>query len=221
MRSSLLRRVPSYPSPHSQFPLPAPKFRKTAVEWRYHHGHGARLGQYGPLRDRADYEHADGTPIAITRSRFAFQHHTDHLLVQLIRAGAAVERYEEERLLPAVPGTAEQRAWDVSIPLYLQDVDEKGKAPVPSSVLGRHLEEVFADRQTAAPTQVEDRHSGESLEPNTLFATYDPSAFVVSENDRTSSIEQKRPIWSRRRWALNDNFMVPKSPKPKNTIKGE
>ncbi|CCW66859.1 unnamed protein product [Phytomonas sp. Hart1] len=51
-----------------------------------------------------------------------------------------------------------------------------------------------------------------------MFASDDPAAFVVDDLKKTTN---RRPYWSRRRWALTDNFMVPVNPKPKNTISDE
>ncbi|KPI87208.1 hypothetical protein ABL78_3724 [Leptomonas seymouri] len=211
--------TPVYPSARSPFPLPQPRFRKTHIEWMLHHGHGDRYGKYGPSREIADFEYADGTPSSISGRRFAYKHHQDHLLVQLIRAGAAVERFEEAELLPRVPGTPEQRDWDPEIPLFLADCDEAGRPPRPVSVdvASRVTEERFASEAGRTPLNLANRHAGESLEPNAMFATFDPSAFVSD----AVKMDRRKPFWSRRRWALNDNFMVPMSPKPKNTIQDE
>ncbi|CCW61916.1 unnamed protein product [Phytomonas sp. EM1] len=188
-----------------------------------HHGHGDRHSKYGPSREIADFEYADGTPSAISPARFSFKHHQDHLLVQLIRAGAVVERYEEEGLLPRIPGTPEQRDWDPEIPLFLDDLDERGRPPIPkedsssSSLQSNVVEKMVEDRfraQTRTPINLANRHAGEELEPNVMFASYDPKAFVA---DRIKA-DYRRPHWSRRRWALTDNFMLPINPKPKNTI---
>lgn len=210
---------PSYPAARSPFPLSKPRFRKTHIEWMLHHGHGDRYGKFGPSREVADFEYADGTPSSISPKRFAFKHHQDHLLVQLIRAAATVERFEEEERLPRIPGTPEQRDWDPEIPLFLEDVDELGRSPRPvgADMVHRVMEERFAQETGRTPVNLANRHAGESLEPNTMFATYDPTAFV---SDAVVP-ETRRPFWSRRRWALTDNFMVPMSPKPKNTIKDE
>lgn len=210
--------APSYPSARSPYPLPRPSFRKTHIEWMLHHGHGDRHSKYGPSREIADFEFADGTPAPATPRRFAYEHHKDHLLVQLIRAGAAVERYEREGMLPRIPGTREQRDWDPAIPLFLEDLDERGRPPVPlpADMVERVIDERFsAGSQTAS--HLANKHAGEELEPNTMFATYDPAAFVSDE----IKADVRRPYWSRRRWALTDNFMVPMSPKPKNTIPDE
>ncbi|KAG5509500.1 hypothetical protein JKF63_06205 [Porcisia hertigi] len=210
---------PAYPSARSPFPLGRPRFRKTHIEWMLHHGHGDRYGKYGPSREIADFEYSDGTPSSISGRRFAFKHHQDHLLVQLIRSAAVVERFEEEELLPRIPGTPEQRNWDPEIPLFLEDVDEFGRSPRPvaGDMVARVIEERFAEESGRTPVSLANRHAGEALEPNTMFATYDPAAFV------SDSIKNdvRRPFWSRRRWALSDNFMVPVSPKAKNTIKDE
>ncbi|KAG5483413.1 hypothetical protein CUR178_07734 [Leishmania enriettii] len=209
----------SYPSARSQFPLERPRFRKTHIEWMLHHGHGDRYGKYGPSREIADFEYADGTPSSISGKRFAFKHHQDHLLVQLIRSAATVERYEEGELLPRIPGTPEQRNWDPEIPLFLEDVDEFGRPPKPvaGGMVARIMEERFAQEGGRTPVNLANKHAGEVLEPNTMFATYDPVAFVSDAIKK----DTRRPFWSRRRWALSDNFMVPVSPKPKNTIKDE
>lgn len=211
--------TPSYPSSRSPFPLPQPRFRKTHIEWMLHHGHGDRFGKFGPSREIADFEYADGTPSSISGKRFAFKHHQDHLLVQLIRAAATVERMEAEELLPRIPGTPEQRDWDPEMPLYLEDVDEAGRPPRPMSaeMVSRVMEERFAAESGRTPVNLANKHAGETLEPNTMFATYDPSAFVSD----AVKMDERKPFWSRRRWALNDNFMVPMSPKPKNTIPDE
>lgn len=211
--------APAYPSSRSPFPLPKPRFRKTHIEWMLHHGHGDRYGKYGPSREIADFEYADGTPSSISGRRFAFKHHQDHLLVQLIRAGATVERFEASELLPRVPGTPEQRDWDPEIPLFLEDADEAGRPPraVSPDMVSRVMEERFASESGRTPVNLANKHAGEALEPNTMFATYDPTAFVSD----AVKMDQRKPFWSRRRWALNDNFMVPMSPKPKNTIQDE
>lgn len=219
-----------HPSATSPFPYDRPQFRKTHIEWMLHHGHGNRYNRYGPTRETADVEYADGTPTPVSPRRFAFKHHQDHLLVQLIRAGAAVERYESLGLLPRVPGTAEQRDWDPEIPLFLDDVDEHGaprvaRPPVHgggSAAVGSTdgmTARVIDERFTASRTSgsLENTHAGESLEENTLFATYDPAAFVSD----APVAKKERPFWSRRRWALTDDFLLPVSPKPKNTIKDE
>eukprot|EP00796_Vickermania_ingenoplastis_P004330 gene4330-3144_t len=189
---------PAYPDPASAFPQPQPRFRKTHVEWRLHHGNGAQLGQYGASREVADYEFDDGTPASISPRRFAFKHHQDHLLVQLIRAGAVVERFEAAQQLPRVPGTKEQRDWDPEIPLFLDDLDERGPAL---------LEERFDGGKGKTPinTALRTRKPGEEeLEANTMFASYDPASFV---NDVVPKADYRRPYWSRRRWSLSDNFM--------------
>jgi hypothetical protein len=211
--------TPAYPTSRSPFPLPQPRFRKTHIEWMLHHGHGDRYGKFGPSREIADFEYADGTPSSISGRRFAFKHHQDHLLVQLIRAGAVVERYEEEELLPRIPGTPEQRDWDPEMPLFLEDVDEAGRPPraMAADMVSRIMEERFSSESGRTPVNLANKHAGESLEPNTMFATYDPAAFVSDE----VKMDRRKPFWSRRRWALNDNFMVPVSPKPKNTIPDE
>ncbi|KEG10058.1 hypothetical protein DQ04_04241040 [Trypanosoma grayi] len=218
---------PQYPSALSESPLPRPRMRKTHTEWMFFHGHGGRPGMYGPSREIADFEFADGTPASVSSRRFAFKHHQDHLLVQLIRAGAVVERHAVSGLLPRVPGTAEQRDWDPAIPLFLEDVDERGRPPPPprssgngnatADMCARVVDERMA-RSAPTPSELANHHAGEELEPNLMFASYDPSAFV---NDQVQMRENKRPYWSRRRWALTDRFLVPKSPKPKNTIKDE
>ncbi|KPA76562.1 putative mitochondrial hypothetical protein [Leptomonas pyrrhocoris] len=211
--------APSYPSVRSPFPLPQPRFRKTHIEWMLHHGHGDRYGKYGPSREIADFEYADGTPSSISSRRFAYKHHQDHLLVQLIRAGATVERFEEEELLPRIPGTPEQRDWDPEVPLFLEDLDEAGRPPRAMSpdMMARVMEERFTSDTGRTPVNLANKHAGESLEPNTMFATFDPAAFVSD----AVRMDERKPFWSRRRWALNDNFMVPMSPKPKNTIPDE
>lgn len=233
-------KAPSYPYAKSEFPLPRPQFRKTHIEWMLHHGHGDRYGKYGPTREVADFEYADGTPSPISRRRFALKHHQDHLLVQLIRAGAAVEQYEESGMLPRVPGTREQRDWDVQIPLFLDDLDERGlpaatttsrhgptegakstlssgKAHIHASTVARTVDEYFKTSSTSRKLTSPGHEPATELTPNTMFATYDPEAFV---SDRVEA-DKRRPHWSRRRWALTDNFMVHVSPKPKNTIKDE
>lgn len=246
------KTLSAYPNPWTSFPLAHPKFRKTHVEWLLHHGHGERLGKYGPSRDLPDFEYADGTPASISSRRYAFKHHLDHLLVQLIRAGATVERYESHQLLPRVPGVKEQRDWDPEIPLFLDDLDERGSAPgifrraadqspspaTPGGFTNDLVEKRFDNlRNTTTPINIskpilsherternnyefgEDRDSRLSpLEVNTMFATYDPKAFV---NDDIPKVDRRRPFWSRRRWSLSDNFLLPVSPKPKNTIKDE
>lgn len=214
--------APSYPSTRSEYPLPHPRFRKTHIEWLLHHGHGDRHSKYGPSREIADFEFADGTPAPATPRRFAFKHHQDHLMVQLIRAGAAVERHEVEGTLPRIPGTREQRDWDPEIPLFLEDLDERGWPPVPLSAAANMTERVIDERfshgtGSGTPANLANRHAGETLEPNTMFATYDPAAFVSDE----VKADFRRPYWSRRRWALSDNFMLPVSPKAKNTIADE
>ncbi|EAN95604.1 hypothetical protein C3747_37g241 [Trypanosoma cruzi] len=210
---------PTYPSALSEFPLQRPRMRKTHTEWMFFHGHGGRPGVYGQTREIADFEFADGTPASMSGRRFAFKHHQDHLLVQLIRAGAAVERKAARGLLPRVPGTPEQRNWDPAIPLFLEDVDEQGRPPpsVGRSICSRVIDERMAS-STQTPNELANRHEGETLEANTMFESYDPQAFV---SDHIKLRDERRPYWSRRRWALTDNFLVPKSPKPKNTIKDE
>jgi hypothetical protein len=201
------------------------KFRKTSVEWRLHHKNGVRYGNIGPTREIADFEYADGTPAPMSGKRFALKHHQDHLLVQLIRAGATVEKAAANGYLPRIPGVPEQRNWDPEIPLFLEDADEHGKAPKSvyesETVMSRHIDAKFAGGDGAArggsPSAV-NRHAGETLEPITMFASYDPASFVVEPIAR---MEPRKPTWSRRRWALSDEFLVPKSPQPKNTIKDE
>ncbi|KAK7197839.1 hypothetical protein NESM_000737300 [Novymonas esmeraldas] len=211
--------APAYPTARSLFPLQRPRFRKTHIEWMLHHGHGDRYGKYGPSREVADFEYADGTPSSIGSKRFALKHHQDHLLVQLIRAAATVERFEAEELLPRIPGTREQRDWDPEVPLFLEDMDELGRAPRPvaADMTSRVMEERFAQQHRRTPVNLANTHAGETLQPNTMFATYDPAAFV---SDAVVA-DARRPFWSRRRWALSDTFMVPMSPKAKNTIKDE
>lgn len=201
-------------------PLPRPVFRRSHIEWLLHHGHGDRLGKFGPSREIADFEYADGTPSTVSPSRFAFKHHQDHLLVQLIRAAATVERLEAADLLPRIPGTPEQRNWDPEIPLFLDDMDESDSAVTAagSSIVNQFISTHFTEEASVGSSaSAANRNCGETLEANTLFATYDPAAFV---SDAIAS-ERRRPFWSRRRWALSDNFMVPVSPKAKNTIKDE
>ncbi|KAG8346614.1 hypothetical protein ERJ75_001003400 [Trypanosoma vivax] len=211
---------PKYPQCTSELQLPRPRMRKTHTEWMLYHGHGGRPGMYGPSREIADFEFADGTPASISGRRFAFKHHQDHLLVQLIRAAATVERYEASGQLPRVPGTAEQRNWDPAIPLFLDDVDEHGRPPPPPPPrdMCMRLVDERMEKTTQTPNELANRHEGETLEANTMFASYDPSAFV---SDRVQLRDERRPYWSRRRWALTDKFLVPKSPKAKNTIKDE
>lgn len=233
--SSSSSREQAYPDPHARFPHRRPKFRKTHIEWLLHHGHGERLGKFGPTRELADFEYDDGTPASISPRRFAFKHHQDHLLVQLIRAGATVERYEAEQRLPRIPGTKEQRDWDPEIPLFLDDLDERGQAPV-ATATGFSETSAIRDAASATAALVEERFSSTKqkttpinttrlppaddppLEVNTMFASYDPKSFV---SDEIPKADRQRPYWSRRRWSLSDNFMVPVSPKPKNTIKDE
>lgn len=235
--------VSAYPNPWTSFPLAQPKFRKTHVEWLLHHGHGERLGKYGPSRNLPDFEYADGTPSSISPRRFAFKHHLDHMLVQLIRAGATVERYEARQMLPRVPGVKEQRDWDPEIPLFLDDLDERGNVSAmirtaSSGFTEALLEKRFDSSQNTTtpinvsrPAPYRDRNKGSRgnfdeedgsvfspLEVNTMFATYDPKAFIDNEIPK---VDRQRPFWSRRRWSLSDNFMLPVSPKPKNTIKDE
>ncbi|CUE58789.1 Hypothetical protein, putative [Bodo saltans] len=203
---------------------PHRKFRKTSVEWRLHHKNGVRYGNLGPTREIADFEYADGTPAPMSGKRFALKHHQDGLLVQLIRAGATVEKSAASGYLPRIPGVPEQRNWDPEIPLFLEDADEHGKAPTQhyeSSVAARHLNSKFAGAESSSrggsPSAV-NRHAGETLEPITMFASYDAASFI---NEPVRTMEARKPIWSRRRWALSDEFLVPKSPQPKNTIKDE
>lgn len=218
-----------YPENKASFPHSKPFFRKTHIEWWLHHGHGERLGKYGPSRELSDFEYDDGTPAPISLRRYAYKHHQDHLLVQLIRAGAAVERYQADQRLPRIPGTKEQRDWDPEIPLFLDDLDERGQAPTPlQNPTKKLVEERFRSDRSTTPInvsrQLKDRRASDGaeneseLEVNTMFASYDPKAFVQDEVPQT---DYRRPYWSRRRWSLTDNFMVPVSPKPKNTIKDE
>lgn len=207
---------PSFPAARAAFPHTRPTFRKTHVEWMLHHGHGDRHCKYGPTREIADFEYTDGTPSPISRRRFAFKHHQDHLLVQLIRAGATVERWEHEGKLPRIPGVPEQRNWDPEIPLFLEDVDEHGRPPMPTDMKQRVVNERFED-QSRTPINLANPHAGEELEPNTMFSSYDPAAFVSDD----IKMDVRKPYWSRRRWALSNNFMVPVSPKAKNTIADE
>jgi hypothetical protein len=206
--------------------------RKTALEWRMHHGHGSRLGSYGPTREIADFEHSDGTPSPMSRRRFTFAHHQDHLLVQMIHAAAAVEQAAEARMLPRVPGVAEQRDWDPEIPLFLDDADEHGKPPIShytsggkgspagirSATQNAMVNDKFTKGSVAQKHQAINSHQpgGETLEAITMFASYDPASFI----DEPIRIDpNKRPTWSRRRWAMSNDFLVPKAPKAKNTIK--
>lgn len=213
-----------YPSSLSPFPHPRLKFRKTHIEWLLHYGHGERLGKYGPSREISDFEFADGTPASISPRRFAFKHHQDHLLVQLIRAGATVEKYEAEQKLPRVPGTQEQRDWDPEIPLFLDDLEERGGKPALDharqqlEVTEQMMEEHFAGSTTPINVRRKRQQDEEEMEANTMFASYDPKAFV---KDDIRMDDHRRPYWSRRRWALSDDFLVPISPKAKNTIKDE
>jgi hypothetical protein len=222
-------QAPERPSTRSQHPQL--KLRKTSVEWRLHHGNGVRHGHLGPLREIADFEYEDGTPSSINRKRFAFKHFQDGLLVQLIRAGAVVERAAANQYLPRIPGVPEQRDWDPEIPLFLEDADEHGKAPSwhyqqkssDNTAMNRathnHIDAKYQKASSAngSPTLV-NKHQQETLEPITTFASYDPSAFV---SEPIALRERTKPTWSRRRWALSDEFMVAKSPQPKNTIKDE
>lgn len=180
-------------------------FRKTRVEWLLHHGHGVRQGHLGVTRENPDWEYSDGTPAPITLKRFATKHFFDSVLVQIIRAGATVEKATRLGTLPRIPGTKEQRSWDPEIPLFLDDSDEHGEAPSDLASIRRQL----LDQRFAKPKK-------EEMEVNTLFASYDPAAFVSEPvvDDR----KKQRPKWSRRRWALSNQFTVPKDIQSKNTI---
>jgi hypothetical protein len=207
--------------PNSRTDHPQLKLLRTATEWRFYHGHGSRYGTEGPTRDVPDVEYSDGTPMSLSLRRFARAHHQDYLLVQLIRSAAQVERLAKAQLLPRIPGTPEQRDWDPEIPLFLEDVDEFGKAPPASTTRGEVLQ---ASLQKAFHAPVPQKnlanvHAGETLEPNTMFAAVDPSAFVTTR--RTSPRREGKPFWSRRRWNVSNEFLVPKAPKAKNTIKDE
>lgn len=207
-------RQPRIRNGHPSLPL-----RKNAVEWRFHHGHGGRYYIRGPLREISDFEYADGTPAPISNARYGFKHFQDSLLVQLIRSGALVERCASMNYLPRIPGVAEQRDWDPEIPLFLEDVDEHGKAPAEHfarTVDEKHIQSKFATKSVSATLVNE--HNKETLEPITMFASYDPAAFIT---EKIKLKETTRPLWSRRRWVLSNQFLVPKSPLPKNTIKDE
>ena len=222
---------PSYPSSMSEHPIL--KLRKTHVEWRTHHGHGARLGSYGPTREIADFEYSDGTPAPVSRRRWTFSHHQDHLLVQVIKAAAAVEVAASRNLLPRVPGTQEQRDWDPEIPLFLDDLDEHGQAPIAhytgpagDGAANKIRSEKTRQKVDGRFVGVHNKHQsinmnqpgGETLEPITMFASYDPAAFV---REPLKPPQASRPLWSRRRWALTNEFLIPRNPKAKNTIKDE
>lgn len=210
--------APQQPNPLVNHPQL--KLRRTASEWKAYHGHGSRYGTVGPTRHIADFEYSDGTPAPASRRRYAHLHHEDSILVQLIKAGAVVERAASTGYLPRIPGVPEQRAWDPEIPLFLEDADEHGKAPVwhySSDAVEKHVNAKF-EKAGKNHKNLANEHAGESLEPNTMFASYDPASFISEPIQR---IEKRRPHWSRRRWNLSDQFLVPKSPQPKNTIKDE
>jgi hypothetical protein len=219
---------PQYPASVTEHPHL--KMRRTHVEWRMSYGHGARLGSYGPTREIPDFEYRDGSPAPLSRRRFTFSHHQDQFLVQMIKAAAAVEMAAERQWLPRVPGTAEQRDWDPEIPLFLDDVDEHGKAPIShytqkstdalrSAARQDKVDEKFTKAGLVQKHQAINKNQpgGEQLEPITMFASYDPASFISEPIVKPSS--NSRPIWSRRRWALTNEFLVPRNPKAKNTIK--
>ena len=210
-------RYPSSRSGHPQL-----KMLRTTVEWRHHHGHGSRYGTEGPTRDVREVEYSDGTPLPLGIRRFARAHHQDYLLVQLIRSAATVERMAAMQTLPRIPGVPEQRDWDPEIPLFLEDTDEFGKAPPPPSstrdaVVQNALQKAF--HVGSNQKHLANPHAGDALTPNTMFAAVDPAAFVTTA--QTGPKRQGRPFWSRRRWNVSNEFLVPKSPEAKNTIKDE
>jgi hypothetical protein len=169
------------------------------------------------MRETSDFEYSDGTPAPLSLKRFSWKHHQDHLIVQLIRAGAAVEALADQDQLPRIPGTAEQRDWDPEIPLFLDDLDEHGKAPMwHYTAEDRHITESM--KAAGISKKLANKYHGESLEPITMFASYDPQAFV---NDSTRTRDDGRPLWSRRRWNLNNDFSVYRPPRAKNTIPDE
>lgn len=161
------------------------------------------------------------------------KHHQDSILVQLIRAGAVVENTASRGYLPRIPGVREQRDWDPEIPLFLEDADEHGKAPhwhydgsrkAAATTTHSAATQSVIDSKFDTPAM---RHGSrtlinannqETLEPITMFASYDPSGFI---NEKIKLQKRRSPIWSRRRWALSEEYLVPKAPTPRNTIKDE
>ena len=210
---------PVYPDARSPHPLKQINMRKTRTEWTIHHGNGKRMGMYGPLRDVADWEYADGTPSPTSKRRHAYMFHLDHTVVQMIRAGAAVERLADAGALPKVPATREQRAWDPQIPLFLEDEDEHGTPPVQKSGSGRlsqmtskFIESKYTQDRTSS--ELVDKDSDEKLEPITMFANYNPESFI-SENFKDDA---RRPHWSKRKWSLTQDFIVNHKPRGTNSV---
>lgn len=211
---------------------PITQKRKTTLEWRLHHGNGVRWGHLGPTREVADYEFSDGTPMSMSSNRYALKHFQDKQIEMLIRAAAVVEELAETNGLPRIPGVKEQRDWDPEIPLFLSDVDEHGAVPVistrnpkgqsPLSIRMHYAEELAQKNpyingsKNSGKTIIKDAaKEGDSLEPLTLFASYDPAEMF---EERLTPKDKRRPHWNTRRWNISKNFVATKAPKSKNTI---
>jgi hypothetical protein len=201
-------------------PVANARSRKRALEWRAYHGHGMALGHMGPSREIPDWEHADGTPAPHSPARYAFLFHQHNFIRQAVEAGAAVERAAARGMLPRVPSTAVQRAWDPEVPLFLDDLDEAGAPPPPEFfVAGSALSRRSAPRARA-------RYAGDlglrempgaprSAVEATSATAYDPTSFI---NEPLTMRDKQRPYWNRRLWALTDAFLVQKATRNKNTI---
>lgn len=225
-----------YPRTHITAPKGSgiPKLRKTHIEWKFYHGLGGRIGRYDAGRYISDFEFADGTPAPATRARHALLSFHDRQLFEMIQSAALVEGLAETNRLPRIPGVREQREWDPSIPLFLDDMDDHGAPPSLQSVADglskgadaaqRRADAHFRDQQAAmdGKTIIKNTASeGESLTPITMFASYSPAAMFTEKQNRgykgVAGASKPSPF-DRRRWNMTDNFLVYKGPKARNTI---
>jgi hypothetical protein len=191
------------PHPHRQLHI-----ARSRTDWRVIHGHGARLGHMGRPREIPDWEFADGTPAPHNSKRHAFEFHKHHLLYQFIEAGAEVESRAAQGKLPIIPSTTVQRDWDPNVPLFLEDVDERGARP-----------SVF--RQFVAPQAVSSQLSTD-LEPKerelqpAVIEGFEPSELLSEE--RVSKTKKTPPFWNKRLWALTNEFLMKKPTRNPNAL---
>ena len=222
--------APSAGVAHPQ-PYLRSRLRKDVTEWRVYHGHGWTTGLYGPTREIADWEFADGTPAPHSLSRYMFLAHRHDLLRQVIRAGAIVEELAALNQLPRIPATPEQRAWDPELPLFLDDLDERGRfigatpgAPRRTSAASKRKSVTDVVRPKNFSSEEVDGF--EPLELRLSAAQdesqeYEPSAMFRESEVAKPPGESARPYWNRRLWNLTNDFFIPKAPKNKNFIDDE